>query len=170
MRIRESDTPHGEAQRRRATITIGTLRQRQLNGESQRRRATITHWIAAPAAAQRRNSTPKAKTAGSSTRQARAPAQSASRAYSKGCALPRPPRLARNDLFAFAQNTKAPLDMGVWGRSPKPLNPKRLYYGWSGAGVQLPWRARLGQRSSPTLLVRGGSQPARAFAQAGPKP
>ena len=54
MRIREIETPHGEAQRRRATITIGTLRQRQPNGETQRRRATITHWIAAPAAAQRR--------------------------------------------------------------------------------------------------------------------
>ena len=116
MRIRESETPHGEAQRRRATITIGTLRQRQPNGETQRRRATITHWIAAPAAAQRRNSTPKAKTAGSSTRQARAPAQSASRAYSKGCALPRPPRLARDGLFAFAQNAKAPRDRGVGGR------------------------------------------------------
>ena len=95
-----------------------SLRQQQPNGETQRRRATITHCIAAPAAAQRRNSTPKAKTAGSSTRQARAPAQSASRAYSVGCALPRPPRLARDGLLASAQNAKAPRDRGVGGEKP----------------------------------------------------
>ena len=132
-----------------------SLRQRQPNGETQRRRATITHCIAAPAAAQRRNSTPKAKTAGSSTRpprhsqrlciprasrsptansharrrQQRIPtakleprddtrAFRASRAYSIGCALPRPPRLARDGLLASAQNAKAPRDRGVGGEKP----------------------------------------------------
>ena len=64
--------------------------------------------------------------------------------------------------------SKAPLDRGVGG--VETLNPKRLHCGWSGAGMQSSERARLGRRSPPTLLVRGGSQPARAFAQAGPKP
>ena len=137
------------------------------NGMRRRQRVTETHRNAAPAAAQRRDSKPKAETAGSTTRRARAHAQRFSRACPNECALPRPPRPARDSFSACARLRKPPLIGGLGGET---LNPKRLHSGWSGAGMRSSERARPGQRSPPTILMRGGSQPARAFSNAGPKP
>ena len=61
---------------------------------------------------------------------------------------------------------KPPLIGGLGGRT---LNPKRLYVGWSGAGIQV-HSARGLRKRSPATPEKGGSLRARAFTIAGPKP
>ena len=106
LRRRMQSLQRMQTQRRNPKLTFYVVAIR--NGMRQRCKVTRTQRSAAPAAAQWRNSMPKAEAAGSSRRRALPLAQRAPRAYSSGCAVPRPPRHARDSCLACATSYDSP--------------------------------------------------------------